>query len=106
MYGDGQQTRDFVHVADVARAFVAAMDSGDGQLLNIGTGVETSVNGLYSAMAEAAGGPAEPQRAPERPGEVKRSALDASAAAGSLRWEPSLGLTDGVVDTLGWFGWR
>ena len=104
VYGDGNQTRDFVHVADVARAFVAAMDAADGLLLNIGTGIETTVNDLYSAMASAADGAAEPQRAQERPGEVRRSALDASAAAAALGWEPSLGLADGVADTLAWFG--
>ncbi len=103
VYGDGRQTRDFVHVADAARAFVAAMERGDDWLLNIGTGIETSVNHLYSVMATAADGPVEPQRAQERPGEVRRSALDASAAAATLGWEPSLGLADGVADTLAWF---
>jgi UDP-glucose 4-epimerase len=103
VYGDGNQTRDFVHVADVARAFVAATDAAGGLLLHTGTGIETTVNDLYSAMASAADGAAEPQRAQERLGEVRRSALDASAAAAALGWEPSLGLADGVADTLAWF---
>ncbi len=103
VFGDGEQTRDFVHAADVARAFVAAIDRGDGLLLNIGTGTETSVNDLYGLMAAAAGGPEQPDRAPARSGEVRRSALDPAAAAGALGWVPSVGLADGVADTLDWF---
>ena len=55
IFGDGEQTRDFVYVDDVVDAFVRAADKGSGLLVNIGTGVETSVNELYAAMARAAG---------------------------------------------------
>ncbi len=55
IFGDGEQTRDFVFVDDVVDAFARAADRGDGELVNIGTGVETSVNELYRAMADAAG---------------------------------------------------
>ena len=103
VFGDGDQTRDFVHVADVAEAFLAAMHRADGLLLNIGTGIETSVNDLYRVMAASADGPDEPERAPARPGEIRRSVLDPSAAAGALGWTPTMGLAQGVADTLAWF---
>ncbi len=57
IFGDGKQTRDFVYVDDVVDAFVRSIDRGSGLVLNIGTGGETSVNDLYSAMAAAAGVP-------------------------------------------------
>ncbi|SVA99729.1 uncharacterized protein METZ01_LOCUS152583, partial [marine metagenome] len=68
VYGSGAQTRDFVYVDDVVDAFVAAAQRGDGRLFNIGTGVETSVDGLYRSMAALGGGPDEPVRAPARTG--------------------------------------
>ena len=66
VFGDGEQTRDFVFVDDVVDAFVRAADRGEGVLCNIGTGVETSVNELYEAMADAAGvdTPADPRAGP------------------------------------------
>ena len=55
IYGDGNQTRDYVFIDDVVHAFVQAMDRGSGKLVNIGTGLETSVNGLYKLLAEIIG---------------------------------------------------
>ena len=68
IFGDGEQTRDFVYVDDAVDAFVRAADRGSGLLCNIGTGVETSVNELYAAMAAAAGvdGPRRPRAGPAR----------------------------------------
>jgi len=82
------------------------MDAADGLLLNIGTGVETSVNELYLVMAASVGGPDEPEHAPARPGEIRRSALNPAAAAGALGWTPTTDLADGVADTLSWFDSR
>ncbi|MBC8364714.1 MAG: NAD-dependent epimerase/dehydratase family protein [Actinobacteria bacterium] len=103
VYGSGEQTRDFVYVGDVVDAFVAAADRGDGQLFNIGAGVETSVNGLYRSMASAVGGPDEPIRAPARTGELQRSALDASLAAADLDWHADIDLDEGIRRTIDWF---
>lgn len=103
VYGSGGQTRDFVFVDDVVEAFVAAADRGDGRLFNIGTGVETSVNGLYRSMAEVVDGPDEPLRAPARTGELERSALDPSLAAEVLGWRPGVALDDGIRRTVEWF---
>lgn len=106
VFGDGGQTRDFVYVADVADAFVAAMRPAVGQLLNIGTGVETSVNDLYRVMASSVGGPGEPYRASGKPGEIRRSALDPSRAVEELTWTPKTSLVEGVAETVAWFSSR
>jgi UDP-glucose 4-epimerase len=102
VFGSGEQTRDFVYVSDVADAFVRAANRGDG-VVNIGTGLETSVNTLYRAMADAAGVDDEPLRAPARPGELDRSALAITLAARELGWAPRTSLTDGTRAVLDWF---
>src|SRR3546814_20160850 len=76
IFGDGNQTRDFVYVDDAVDAFVRAGDRGSGLLCNIGTGVETSVNELYAAMAKAAGIDTPEIHAQARDGQLARSARD------------------------------
>ncbi len=102
VYGDGRQTRDFVYVDDAVDAFVRAADRGSGLLCNIGTGVETSVNELYQAMADAAGVTDPPTYGPARTGELARSALDPTRAGMHLGWEPWTELASGVADVLAW----
>ena len=106
IFGDGEQTRDFVYVDDVVDAFARAIDSASGLLLNIGTGREVSVNELYRTMAEAAGVQDEAEHAPERAGELKRSALDPSKARVHLGWKPWTALPDGATAVLDWFKTR
>jgi UDP-glucose 4-epimerase len=108
IFGTGEQTRDFVYVDDVVDAFVraAADDSGGGLLANVGTGVETSVNELYAAMAAAAGFDQPADYAPARPGELDRSALDPGLAREKLGWSPRTSLDDGVARVLDWFRTR
>ena len=103
IYGTGMQTRDFVFVDDVASAFVASIESGDGKLLNIGTGTETSIQYLYEEMALASGIESAPEKGAERSGEIERSALDPSLAKKILGWTPQTNLRDGIHSTLGWF---
>jgi UDP-glucose 4-epimerase len=103
IFGDGEQTRDFVYVDDAVDAFVRAADRGSGLLCNVGTGVETSVNELYGAMAAAAGVDAPAVHAPERPGELARNALDPGRAKLHLGWEPWTDLSTGVSEVLRWF---
>ena len=103
IFGDGEQTRDFVYVNDVVDAFVRAADRGDGVLCNIGTGVETSVNHLYRAMADAAGVDASASYEPARAGELARSALNPGFAEKQLGWTPQTSLVDGSRATLEWF---
>jgi UDP-glucose 4-epimerase len=90
IYGDGRQTRDYVHVEDVARAFTAAAQADVQGAVNVSTGRETTV----LAVAEAFGVPIE--FAPERPGEIRRSCLDPSAALRTLGWRACSGLSDGL----------
>ena len=97
IYGDGSQTRDYVYVDDVVDAFVRAAERGGGLLMNIGTGVETSVLDLYGLMAGLAGFRGGATLAPERPGELARSALDPGRAAIHLGWKPWTPLADGLV---------
>jgi UDP-glucose 4-epimerase len=103
IFGDGRQTRDFVYVDDVVDAFVRAADRGGGLLLNVGTGRETSVNDLYSTMADAAGATTPAVHAPPRPGELLRSALDPGRAAIHLGWRPWTSLDEGAAAVLRWF---
>lgn len=103
IFGDGEQTRDFVYVDDVVDAFVRAAGRGDGLLINIGTGNETSVNELYRTMARAAGVEALPRTAAARPGELQRSALDPARAALHLAWKPWTSLPEGTAEVLRWF---
>jgi UDP-glucose 4-epimerase len=103
IYGDGEQTRDFVFVDDVVDAFVRAAERGDGLLINVGTGVETSVNLLYRTMATAAGVDQPAATAAARPGELQRSALDPGRAALQLGWRPWTTLDEGTARVLEWF---
>ncbi|MGZ4676657.1 MAG: NAD-dependent epimerase/dehydratase family protein [Acidimicrobiia bacterium] len=102
IFGDGNQTRDFVYVDDVVDALVRAAERGEG-IINIGTGVETSVNELYASMSRATGVNDPPSYAPARAGELERSALDVTRAAEQLGWRPFTSLDEGVAATLDWF---
>jgi UDP-glucose 4-epimerase len=100
IFGDGNQTRDYVFIDDVVHAFVQAIDRGSGKLVNIGTGLETSVNGLYRLLADIIGFHGEPQHGPLPPGELRRIALDISAASSVLAWKPWTHLEDGLAETV------
>lgn len=100
IYGDGSQTRDFVFVDDVVDAFVRATEAGDGLVVNVGTGTETSVNALYATMARAAGVDRSPVSGAPRPGELARSCLDRGRALVRLGWKPWTTLEDGVAAVL------
>ena len=100
VYGDGEQTRDFIHVDDVVDAFVRAATRGGGLVCNIGTGRETSVNELLATMAANLGIEVEPTFAPVRPGELLRSSLDPGRAAIQLGWSSWTGLPEGTATVL------
>ena len=102
--GDGLQTRDFVHVDDVAAANLLALERPDvtGQL-NISTGVETSVNAICDALRAAAGASADAVHAPAQPGEQRRSCLSPKLAERVLGWRPTVPLSDGLIQTLDHF---
>lgn len=102
IYGDGEQTRDFVYVDDVVHAIVLAMDRGDGLRFNIGTGEQTSVNALFATLADITGYDRAATSQPERPGELRHIALDTRLAATELGWKPWTTLREGLAETVDW----
>jgi UDP-glucose 4-epimerase len=103
VFGDGRQTRDWVEVGDVVRANLRAAESDASGPVNIGWGRETSVLELLSALDDVGdrfGSLREPEFAPERPGEVRRSCLDVSRASRELGWEAGVQLRDGLRTIL------
>jgi UDP-glucose 4-epimerase len=103
IFGDGEQTRDYIFVGDVARANVAALGAKASDAFNIGTGVETSVNQLYQALALAAGVKTPPSYAPARPGEQRRSVISPARAGQVLGWRPEVTLDAGLKRTFKFF---
>jgi UDP-glucose 4-epimerase len=104
IFGDGTDTRDYVYVDDVVDAFIrAAGPHGGGMRFNIGTGLETSVRQLHSAIAAAVGGPDDPEFHPPRLGDLKRSCLDVRLAEMVLGWHPRVSLDEGIRRTVDYF---
>ena len=104
IFGDGTDTRDYVYVDDVVDAFVKASgEAGGGRRFNIGTGVETSVRELHTAIAKAVGAPDDPEFHPPRLGDLRRSCLDFSRAETVLGWRPKVNLENGVARTVDFF---
>ena len=104
VYGDGRQTRDYVHVADVARAFLLAGRSASGGTFNVGTGAETTVLELLDLLQRAAATTVPVEFEPLRRGELLASALDGSRIRHVLGWEPQTDLASGLEATLASYG--
>ena len=102
VFGDGEQTRDYIYVGDVVAAFLAAARSSAGGAFNVGTGREGSVLDLGRELAAAYGTAFEPQMADPRPGEVQRIAIDSSRAATELGWRAEVPLERGLRETAQW----
>jgi UDP-glucose 4-epimerase len=103
IFGDGDQTRDFLFVDDAVDAFVRAADKGGGLVLNIGSGQELSVNELFNVMAERLGVDRAPVYAPERPGEIRRNALDPERARIHMGWRAFTPIQEGIKSVLDHF---
>ena len=101
--GDGEQTRDYVYVEDVVRANVTALERGGGRSLNIGTGIETSVNTIFRTIRDLAGSTQEEIHGPSLPGEQQRSCLENRLALEELEWYPEISLEEGLARTLSFF---
>ncbi|NNM98574.1 MAG: NAD-dependent epimerase/dehydratase family protein [Candidatus Eremiobacteraeota bacterium] len=100
---DGEQTRDYVYVKDVARANLAALERGSGECFVIGTGARTSVNDIYHALAEISGFQAPITRAERRPGDARDIGYDPALAREALQWAAQTNLRDGMRETYEFF---
>jgi UDP-glucose 4-epimerase len=103
VYGYGKPTRDYIHVADITRAFLLAADQELAGTFNIGWGEEVSVLELLGVLQRAARTSLEPLLEPLRAGELDRSAIDSTAAAEALGWRPEISLENGVAETFHWY---
>jgi UDP-glucose 4-epimerase len=100
---DGEQTRDYVYVKDVARANVLALDRGQAGKFCIGTNRRTSVNEIYRLLVQISGFEAPITRAPRRPGDARDAQFDPWLAKEQLGWQPSTQLADGMRETFEYF---
>jgi len=103
IFGDGEQTRDFVYVKDVAAANRMALSSGDNQILNISTGQATTVNELYALLQQTVGSSLPPQYGPPRAGDIVHSYLDNRRAVSRLNWQPQYNLARGLKETVEYY---
>ena len=103
IYGDGKQTRDYLYVLDVVDALIKSAETDDNLFLNIGTGVETSVNELVSILSQKISWDGEPEYAPKREGELLRSVLNNERAKSQIGWEPKYTLDTGLDELISWF---
>ena len=101
--GDGLQTRDFVYVHDVVRANVLAMEHAESDYFNVGTGIETNVNEVFTGLNEATGAGKEEKQKETKIGEQMRSVLSYEKAKARLGWEPQVTLQQGLVETVDYF---
>ena len=103
IYGDGEQTRDYVFVGDLVKANVNALKSGDNEIINIGTSKATSVNELFRLMASVSGYTKQPVYKAARPGELLRSVLGIQKASKLFGWKPETEISKGLEKTVSFF---
>ena len=103
IFGDGEQLRDYVYVSDIVESNLAALDRGDGQVYNIGSGIGTSVNQIYEKLKEIIGFSAPPVYSEPRTGEIQRVYLESSKARRELGWNAQVGFDEGLQKTVEWF---
>ena len=102
IFGDGEQTRDYIYVKDVVSALIKASIIDENHFLNIGTGVETSVNDLANSMKSQFNSEINPIYKPAREGELNRSVLNNTKAKKELDWNPEYNLDAGMKQVFNW----
>lgn len=102
IFGDGEQTRDFIYVKDVVAANLSAINKGGGMVINVGTGLPTTVNRLFEIIVGLAGKEASAEYMPPRAGDIRHSRLANGLAARVLNWSPGYDLHSGIKETLLW----
>ncbi len=103
IFGDGEQTRDFVYVGDVAAANLAAIKGGSGRVLNVSTGRATSVNDLFQLLQQITGSKIKARYCPPRPGDIRHSYLSCDLARKTLGWRALTDLAAGLSLTVEWY---
>ena len=101
--GTGEQSRDMMHVGDVATANLASLERGSGGTFHISTGIATTINDLFRKLALLTGYRLDPVFGPARKGDVYRIALDNERARQGLDWEPQVNLEEGLSRTVDYF---
>jgi UDP-glucose 4-epimerase len=101
--GDGGQTRDYVFVGDVVKANVLALKTTGFSVFNVGTGVETDVNGIFRTIEAATGSACKEIHGEAKMGEQRRSVLDATKLTTQLGWRPEVSLSEGLKKTVEFF---
>ena len=102
IFGTGEQLRDYLYVGDVVEANQAALTAGSGEMVNLGTGVGTSVNQIFRELQAILSFAGEPIYEAARPGEVQRIYLDATRARQVLGWQPRVPFREGLERTVEW----
>jgi len=103
IWGDGSTTRDYIHISDVAEAFVRAVEyTGSLNVFNISSGAGTSLNELIAMLEQALGKPIERRYLPGRPFDVPVSVLSNQLAREELKWAPSVSMQEGIALTAEW----
>jgi UDP-glucose 4-epimerase len=102
IFGTGEQLRDYLYVGDVVEANVIALERGAGEIVNLGTGIGTSVLDIVREINRILGTSIEPIFEPARPGEIQRIYLDASRARRVLGWTPTVPFAEGLRRTVEW----
>ncbi len=103
IYGNGEQTRDFVYVKDVAGANLLALESTGSHFVNISSNQSISINSLYHIINMLLGREIDPIYRQERPGDIRHSRMDNSRAKEILGWSPRISLVEGLKKTIGYF---
>jgi UDP-glucose 4-epimerase len=103
IHGAGTDTRDYIHVEDVVRANLLALDSDLCDHFNVGTGRQADTNTIYRLVAERMRKALVVEHGPDRPGDLKASALDSTRIREALGWKPEVSLEEGIAGTVDWF---
>ena len=103
---DGEQSKDYVYVGDVARASVLALDGGDNRIYCIGTGIKTSVNELHRRLVRITGQETSIVHAPKRPGDLYLAYFSYARIHDELGWQPEVDLDQGLANTVAYFRQR
>lgn len=103
IYGDGEQTRDFIYVDDIVEANIKALCYGDNETMNISNNIPVSVNELYSLIMDMLEIEQDAEHAGERAGDIRYSCLDNSKAMKLLDWKPKYSIKEGLRKTVDYY---